>query len=411
MLRALGKVIEVKETGKEKAGSISFRIRARVAGEAHQTLKLPPGLKGRCLWVERVYRESLRPRKGDFIVITYEELRGLIKCKRESLVPGKVFREDVDADGFPEITFETGLLRSSVAPHRGATLRSLEYRGKEFFMGKGEYLNVNYIELGGVDDHIESGKYGGALSSLKYEYEVDEEKIRLTGRAKGFEIEKVIRPEADFPFITVRTSFKARKKAELNYWMRMAVRGAPGRSVILFPARDGLVRERYHFQYLDSFFRLFEISRMSLPGILVLDEAEGVSLLAVFSRLPESVAYRSYGTFFTVEPAFERASLKKGEISQCVLGLIPGTFYSASGFYLGVFDFHEEKGRNRLISSLVTVESRAPELLLRGKRISYNRIGGFDGTHLWMLDVYIEELDLEEASLLIGGESYGIDGL
>ena len=411
MLRALGKVIEVEETGEEKAGFISLRIRARVAGEAHPALKLPPGLKGRCLWVERVYRERLRPRKGDFIVITYDELSSLIKWGREPLVPGKVFREDVDADGFPEITFETDLLRCSVAPHRGATLRSLKYRGKEFFVGKGEYLNVDYIELGGVDDHMESGKYGGALSSLKYEYEVDEGEIQLTGRAKGFEIEKAINLERDFPLLTVKISFKARKKAELNYWMRMAVRGVPGRSVILFPARDGLVRERYHFQYLDSLFRALEISRMSLPGVLVLDEAEGVSLLAVFSQLPESVAYRSYGTFFTVEPAFERASLKKGEVSQYLLGLIPGTFYSASGFHLGVFDFQEEKGRNRLISSLVTVESRAPELLLRGKRISYNRIGGFGGTHLWKLDLDTEERDLEEASLLIGGESYGIDGL
>ncbi len=120
MLRALGKVIEVKETGKEKTGSISFRIRARVAGEAHPALKLPPGLKGRCLWVERVYRERLRPRKGDFIVITYDELSSLIKWGREPLVPGKVFREDVDADGFPEITFETDLFRcSGVAPRRG----------------------------------------------------------------------------------------------------------------------------------------------------------------------------------------------------------------------------------------------------------------------------------------------------
>ena len=409
MLKALGKVIESVEVEKGEASLV--RLRTRIVGEAHPALKLPPGLKGRYLWVERIYRGRLKPRKGEFVVLTHEELKGLLEHGREPLVPGRAFKEDVDADGHSEVNFESDVLRFSVAPHRGATLRSLEYRGKEFFMGKGEYLNVNYIELGGVDDHIESGKYGGALSSLKYEYEVDEGEIRLTGRAKGFEIEKAINLERDFPLLTVRTSFKARKKAELNYWMRMAVRGVPGRSVILLPARDGLVRERYHFQYLDSLFRVLEISRMSLPGILVLDEAEGVSLLAVFSRLPENVAYRSYGTFFTVEPAFERAQLKKGEVSQCVLGLIPGTFYSASRFHLGVFDFLEEAMRNKLVSSLVTVESRAPELLLKGKRISYSRMGEFGETHLWKLDVDTEERDLEEASLLIGGESYGIDGL
>ncbi len=410
MLKALGEIKQVLDM--EPAGDRWVRayLRLRIEKEAIKAFKLPRGLKGRIVTITRLYPSRYPPQKGDKVILVYPELEAFIKGNVITHSESPVFiREgDFNQDGFPEYSISNGLVEAVVLPHRGARVSGLIYRGYNFFEGTSEYLDRDYIELGGYDDHIDDKRFGGSLYSAEFKPTLGKNGIVLRGKKCGFEIEKCVKLHPGLPIVRSKTEFRAKVKKSLEYWQRIAVRANSGRTLVYIPAKDRLEVERYVYHYfVFCWFRPSNYPRLRIPAVLIVDQLRKLVLLMCTSKLPQTLTLGMLNRLVTVEPKMEKVELKRGESVSFEVIFCPGEFWSASNECIAVFSRLKD---GTLSSFAVADKDFEPQLRIEGRSFKYRSFSEYQSGNLWILEKIPQEVSIEKGEIVIGEKSYEIKG-
>ncbi|MBM3306792.1 MAG: hypothetical protein FJY74_00470 [Candidatus Eisenbacteria bacterium] len=323
MHRLLAKVLDARAAGRPAAaGGIMrqpFRLRVEVLGSAVRAVKAPGSVTGKRGEIRRAAVLPWAPKRGDLLVLDPTESRRFLAPdgpapRRLAGAAARLFRGDVDCDGWEEDVFSNAFVSAAVQPHRGARLVSLVGRdGRDRFAAPVVHIMAGqYLLLGGAEEFLPEGSMPGEIWNAAFDRE-EGDGPRATYRRElkapeGVTIAKTVAVEADLPGVLelVRLSYAgrparsaddrgaggghaAKDTADLAIGIRMTtpVLGPAGSvNVVEIPSRGELTKVRFHRpafgrrwrwrDWKDEHFGLF-------PGFLVSrNEREGNAMAVLF---------------------------------------------------------------------------------------------------------------------------------
>lgn len=135
-------------------------LHVRIKGSARKTLRLPSGLKGKQYTIARECLKDWPFKKGDYLILSEDETKDCILkyAKRIRMRKWKDFLiEDINGDGYGEISYSNEFLKAVIAPHYGARLQqfwNLHDSTNELY-GGGFHKDKGYIEMGGIEETLD----------------------------------------------------------------------------------------------------------------------------------------------------------------------------------------------------------------------------------------------------------------